>query len=123
MNLMKLDVLVIVLLCMYTLCYGGRDPYGTGGVRRRCYVYIILGGRDPYGTGGVRRRCYISYWEEGTRMARAECEDGAIIIASLQMIENEWLCVIQMCACVCDTRGMLDVLSYMIMKTSEYKFS
>jgi len=25
--------------------------------------------------------------------------------------------------CVCDTRGMLDVLSYMTMKTSEYKFS
>ena len=49
----------IVLLYMYTLCYGGRDPYCTGGVRRRCYIYI--------------------YWEEGTRMARAECEDGAMI--------------------------------------------
>ena len=61
----------MVLLCIYTLCYGGRDPYCTGGVRRRCY--------DRH------------------------------IIASLQMIENEWLCVIQMC--VCDTRGMLDVLS------------
>jgi len=22
------------------------------------YIYI-LGGRDPYGTGGVRRRCYM----------------------------------------------------------------
>jgi len=112
----------MVLLCMYTLCYGGRDPYFTGGVRRRCYIYIcreegtrmaraecedgaiyhvgrkgpvwhgrsaktvlyiMLGGRDLYGTGGVRRRCYDIH-----------------IIASLQMIENEWLCVIQMCVCV-----------------------
>ena len=43
------------------------------------------------------------------------------IFASLQMIKNEWLCVIHMC--VCDIRGILDVLSYMIMKTSEYRFS
>ena len=43
-------------------------------------LYIhISGGRDMYGTGGVRRRCYISYWEEGTRIARAEYEDGAMI--------------------------------------------
>jgi len=43
-------------------------------------LYIHLsGGRDPYGTGGVRRRCFISYWEEGTCMAQAECEDGAMI--------------------------------------------
>ena len=48
----------IVLLYIYTLCYGGRDPYCTGGVRRRCYIYIYL--------------------QEGTRIARAECEDGAI---------------------------------------------
>jgi len=68
------------------LCYGGRDPYGTGVVRRRCYMLLCMyilcyGGRDPYCTGGVRRRCYIHiyiYREEGTRMARAECEDGAI---------------------------------------------
>ena len=42
-------------------------------------LYIILGGRDPYCTGGVRRRCYD------------------IHIFALQMIENEWLCVIHMC--------------------------
>ena len=46
-------------------------------------LYIILGGRDPYGTGRVRRRCYDIH-----------------IIASLQMIKNEWLCVIHMCVCV-----------------------
>ena len=67
-------------------------------------LYIILGGRDPYCTGGVRRRCYNIH-----------------IFTSLQMIENEWLCVIYIC--VCDTRGMLDVLSYMIMKTSEYRLA
>jgi len=44
--------------------------------------------------GGVRRRCHINTcisMEEGTRMARAECEDGATILvyATLQLIENE----------------------------------
>ena len=44
-----------------------------------CYIYLCNGGRDPYCTGGVRRRCHIYiYLEEGTRIARAECEDGAI---------------------------------------------
>jgi len=44
-----------------------------------CCIYLYNGGRDPYCTGGVRRRCYIYiYPEEGTRIARAECEDGAI---------------------------------------------
>ena len=51
------------------------------GRRAKTVLYIILGGRDPYDTGGVRRRCYIYIiLEEGTRMARAECEDGAICI-------------------------------------------
>ena len=47
---------------------------------------------------------YIIYQEEGTRIARAECEDGAMIhiFATLQMIENEWLCVI----CMCVTLGV-----------------
>ena len=39
------------------------------------------------------------------------------ICATLQMIENEWLCVI--CVCVCDTKGMLDVLLYMVLGTSD----
>ena len=74
-----------------------REPVGGGKTVLLSYIhatYIILGGRDPYGTGGVRRRCYDIH-----------------VIASLQMIENEWLCVIQMCMCmcVCDTRGMLNV--------------
>jgi len=56
--------------------------------------------------GGVRRRCYDIH-----------------LIASLQMIDNEWLCVIQMCMCVCDTGGMMDESLYMTMKPSEYKFS
>jgi len=38
---------------------------GTRMARAECEdgdIYIhILGGRDPYGTGGVRRRCYTSY--------------------------------------------------------------
>ena len=60
-------------------------------------VYILYGKEE--GTrmqGGVRRRCYIKMCiyicqEEGTRMARAECEDGAAIhiYATLSMIENE----------------------------------
>ena len=50
----------IVLLYMYTLCYGGRDPYCTGGVRRRCYINIS-GGRDRYGTGEGGKTGYISY--------------------------------------------------------------
>ena len=65
-----------------------------------------MGRKGPVWHGGVRRRCYDIH-----------------IIASLQIIENEWLCVIQMYMCVCDPRGMLDVLSYMTMKPSEYKFS
>jgi len=58
-----------------------------GGVRRRCYIYIYINVYiyQEEGTrmqGGVRRRCYINmclYMEEGTRIARAECEDGATI--------------------------------------------
>jgi len=74
--------------------------------------------------GGVRRRCYINmciYMEEGTRITRAECEDGATIhiYATLQMIENEWLCVTYMYVCVRDTKGMLDVLLYMVLETSD----
>jgi len=113
MNLMELDALI---WCCYVCTHcvteegtrmaraecedgaiyivlGGRDPYGTGGVRRRCYIYrvgrkgpvwhgrsaktvlyVVLGGRDLYGTGGVRRRCYDIH-----------------IIVSLHMIENERL--------------------------------
>ena len=57
-------------------------------------------------TGPVRHRrgedgVPIIYQEEGTRIARAECEDGATMYATLQMIENEWLCVIYMYVCVC----------------------
>jgi len=92
------------VLCIYHI---GRKGPVWHGRSAKTVLYIILGGRDPYGTGGVRRRCYDIH-----------------IIASLQMIENEWLlgykCV---CVCVCDTRSMLDVLSYMTMKPSEYKFS
>jgi len=114
MNLMKLDALI---LCCYicTHCvteegtriaraecedgaiytYIGRKGPVWHGRSAKTVLYIILGGRDPYGTGGVRRRCYDIH-----------------LIASLQMIENDWLCVILMC--VCDTRGMLEVLSYII---------
>ena len=70
----------IVLLYICTHCVAEE---GTCIVRAECedgVIYIhISGGRDPYGTGGVRRRCYISYWEEGTCIARAEYEDGAMI--------------------------------------------
>jgi len=67
-------------------------------------LYIILGGRDPYCTGGVRRRCYDIHR-----------------IASLQMIENEWLCVIPMYVCV-----ILQVCWGVIIyngETTEYRFS
>ena len=50
-------------------------------------VYIDVCARISYweeGTRSARAECedgaiYISYWEEGTRIARAECEDGAMI--------------------------------------------
>ena len=67
--------------CVYIHISRGRDPYGTGGVRRRCYIHIS-GGRDPYCTGGVRRRCYEYKW--------------------LRMNGYVWY------ICVCDTRSMLD---------------
>ena len=35
------------------------------------------------------------------------------------MSENEWLCVTYMYVCVRDTKGMLDVLSYMVLETSD----
>ena len=86
-------------------CYihisGGRDRYNTEG-GERWGIYHILGGRDPHCTGGVRRRCYDIH-----------------IFVSLQMIENKWLCVMYMYVCVCDTEGMLDVLLYMVLETSD----
>ena len=78
MNLMKLDALILCCY-IYTHCVAEE---GTRIARAECEDGAILhisGGRDPYGTGGVRRRCYILYWEEGTRIARAEYEDGAMI--------------------------------------------
>ena len=98
MNLMELDALI---WCYY-VCTHCVTEEGTRIARAECedgtiytyiwrkgpvwhgrsaktVLYIISGGRDPYGTGGVRRRCFISYWEEGTCMAQAECEDGAMI--------------------------------------------
>ena len=82
---------IVCIICTYILCYGGRDPYCTGGVRRQCYInisggrdrydtggggrqgiYHISGGRDPYCTGGVRRWCYDIH-----------------ICVTLQIIENE----------------------------------
>jgi len=104
---------------------GGRDPYA--GRSAKTVLYVKLCTYQEEGTrmqGGVRRRCYINmcmYMEEGTRIARAECEDGAKIhiYATLQMIENELLCVTYMYVCVRDTKGMLDVLLYMIVKTSD----
>jgi len=78
MNLMELDALI---WCCY-VCTHCVTEEGTRMARAECEdgaIYIVLGGRDPYGTGGVRRRCYMSCWEEGTCMAQAECEDGAMI--------------------------------------------
>ena len=94
-----------------------------GAIKMCVYIYQEEGTRM---LGGVRRRCYINvciyiYMEEGTRITRAECEDGATIHidVTLQMIENEWLCVTYMYVCVRDTKGMLDVLSYMVLETSD----
>ena len=64
--------------------YGGNDPYCTCRVRRRCYINIS-GGRDRYGTGGGEDGVYIIYREEGTRVAQAECEDGAMIYIYLHL--------------------------------------
>jgi len=69
----------IVLLYIYTLCCGGRDPYCTGGVRRRCYITYIWRKGPVWHGRSAKTVLYISYWEEGTRIARAECEDGAMI--------------------------------------------
>jgi len=108
------------------------------------YVYIYhIERKGPVVHGrSAKTVMYISYWEEGTRIARAECEDGAIsiilggrdpyctggvrrrcydihIFVSLQIIENKWLCVMYMCVWVCDTKGMLDVLLYMVLETPD----
>ena len=45
-----------------------------------CTYHVIIGGTDPYCTGGWGKTGYITHYillEEGTRIARAECEDGA----------------------------------------------
>ena len=59
MNLMELDALI---WCYYVFIHCVTEE-GTRMARAECEdgaIYIhILGGRDPYGTGGVRRRCYI----------------------------------------------------------------
>ena len=71
-------------MCAYIHTYvvfRRKGPVWHGRSAKTVLYIHISGGRDPYGTGGVRRRCYIHiYPEEGTRMARAECEDGAIHI-------------------------------------------
>jgi len=85
---MKLNVLILCVyrcMCIYIIL-GGRDPYFTGGMRRRCNIYIY----PEKGTRIARAECedgaiYISYWEEGTRIARAECEDGAMIYIYLYL--------------------------------------
>ena len=93
-------------------------------MRRRCYINIS-GGRDRYGTGGGGRRGIYHISGGRDPDCRAECEDGATIYicAILQMIETEWLCVIYVCVCayvcVCDTKGMLDTLLYMVAETSD----
>ena len=47
------------------------------------YVPIVLWRKGPVWHGrSAKTVLYIYiYWEEGTRMARAECEDGAIYIS------------------------------------------
>jgi len=75
---------IVCIICTYILCYGGRDPYCTGGGRRRCYINIS-GGRDRYGTGGGEDGVYIIYREEGTRITWMECEDGATVYIYLQL--------------------------------------
>ena len=112
----------IYLYCVYNLyiyiMLWRKGPYCTGGVRRRCYINISEG-RDRYGTGGEGRRGIYHISERDlycTGGVRRRCYD-IHIFATLQMIENEWLCV--MCVCVWDTRGMLDVLLYMVMETSD----
>ena len=105
----------------YIHILGGRDPYARAecedgavnhigrkgpvwhGRSAKTVLYIILGGRDPYGTGGVRRRCY----------------DTHCILTK----DWEWMAMCDTYVCVCDTRGMLEVLSYIIVKTSEHRFS
>ena len=66
------------------------------------YVYVY-GGRDPY----------------AGRSAKTVLRYIYIYICNVQMIENEWLCVTDMYVCVRDTNGMLDVLLYMIVNTSD----
>ena len=87
---------------MQYLNHIGRKGPVWHGRSAKTVLYIILGERDPYGTGGVRRRCYDIH-----------------IFVSLQMIENKWLCVMYMYVCVCDTKGMLDVLLYMVLETPD----
>ena len=80
---MELDVLISCVY-IYILYIGGRDPYCTGGVRRRCYIKYLeegTGTAPEEGEDGVS----IIYQEEGTRIARAECEDGATIYIYLQL--------------------------------------
>ena len=50
---------IIIIIVVY---YGGRDPYCTGGWGKTGYYYH-----------------YYILLEEGTCIARAKCEDGAMI--------------------------------------------
>ena len=61
--------------------------YCTGGVRRRCY--------DECEEGAINTHTHTYYMKEGIRIARVECEDGAMLyMTSLQTIEKECACVI-----------------------------
>jgi len=61
MSLMKLNVPIYVCIWMYVYIHLIEEE-GTRIARAVCEdgaICITLGGRDPYGTGGVRRRCHV----------------------------------------------------------------
>ena len=95
------ELCVYLDVCVHTPYWGGRDPYFTGGVRRRCHIHYIRRKGPVLHGRSAKTVPYVSNWEEGTRIARAEYEDGAMICLYLYltMTENNgytW------CICVCD---------------------
>jgi len=100
---------IVCILCGYTyiLYIGGRDPYCTGGVRRRCYINIYLeegAGREPVGGG---RRCYcIIYtyiWRKGP-VLHGRSAKTVLWYTYMCNFTNDWewmaMCDIYVCVCV-----------------------
>ena len=87
MNLMELDVLISCVY-IYTI-YWRKGPVLHGRSAKTVLYKYISGGRGRAGAGGRGKTVLLHYiyiyLEEGTRIARAECEDGAMIYIYVQL--------------------------------------